>query len=305
MKDAVALSAVVALVMGDLEAGRPAREMRVLMGTTAEVQAWGADEPAAALDAAFRELADVDDAMSLWKETPLVRLNREGGLDAPPGLLAVIRSSLDVAAATGGAFDPTVGPLVRARSAEERARLLPLVGYGRVSIDGDHVRLPRGAALDLGGIAKGYAADRALEALKRAGASAGLVDLGTSSLGVFGTPLEVEVPGRGGPLGSFRVEEEAVSSSGGAEKPGHILNPRTGEPACCVVMATVVAATGIEADALSTALYVRGVDGLPMLARRGAEGFVLLDEAGTMVMRTTPGFADRHKLALGAGVALR
>ena len=283
----------------------PVREMRVLMGTTAEVQAWGAPEPAAALDAAFRELANVDDTMSLWKETPLVRLNREGRLDAPAELLAVIRASLDVAAATDGAFDPTVGPLVEAHSAEERQRVLPLVGYGRVGIEGSWVLLPRGAALDLGGIAKGYAADRALDALKSAGATAGLVDLGTSSLGAFGTALEVEVPGRDGPLGSFRVEDAAVSSSGGAEKPGHIVDPRTGEPAHGVLLATVVAPTGIEADALSTALYVRGISGLASLAARGAEGFVLVEESGRMVMQTTPGFAARHALAVGSGVVVR
>ncbi len=293
------------IAAGGFGAARPAREMRVLMGTTAEVQAWGALDPPTALDAAFQELEDVDDVMSLWKETPLVRLNREGRLDAPPPLLSVIRACLDIAASTDGAFDPTVGPLVRARSAEERARLLPLVGYGRVRLDGAHVRLPRGGALDLGGIAKGYAADRALDALRRSGASAGLVDLGTSSLGVFGTSLEVEVPGRNGPLGSFRVEDGAVSTSGGAERPGHIVDPRTGEPARGVVLATVVAPKGIEADALSTALYVRGGEGLSMLARRGAEGFVVIDEAGAMVMRTTPGFAGRHKLVLGAGVSLR
>ena len=303
---AASLLACAGLAAGvDLERVRPAREMRVLMGTTAEVQAWRAPEPSAALDAAFRELEDVDDAMSLWKETPLVRLNREGSLDAPPALLAVLRASLDIAASTDGAFDPTVGPLMTARSAEERARLLPLVGYGRVMLDGGHVRLPRGGALDLGGIAKGYAADRAIEALKRSGATAGLVDLGTSSLGVFGTSLEVEVPGRNGPLGSFRVEDGAVSTSGGTERSGHIVDPRTGEPARGVVLATVVAPTGIEADALSTALYVRGGEGLSMLARRGAEGFVLVDEAGTMLMRTTPGFAGRYRLVVDTGISLR
>jgi thiamine biosynthesis lipoprotein len=279
--------------------------MRVLMGTTAEVQAWGAPEPSAALDAAFRELTHVDDTMSLWKDSPLVRLNREGSLDAPAPLLEVLRAALDIAHATGGAFDPTVGPLLRAGSPEERARLLPLVGYRHVGIAGSRVELPHGAALDLGGIAKGYAADRALEALRRSGASAGMVDLGTSSLGAFGMPLQVDVPGPEGPLGSFRVEDGAVSSSGDAQQPGHIVDPRTGEPARGVVLATVVAPTGTEADALSTALYVRGAEGLPMLAARGAEGFVLVDETGTLVMRTTPGFADRHALALGPGVTLR
>lgn len=300
---AVALAGVAS--RADFERARPAREARVLMGTIAEVQAWGAREPTAALDAAFRELTAVDETMSLWKETPLVRLNREGRLDAPPELLAVIRASLDVAAASGGAFDPTVGPLLQARTAGERARALSRVGYGRVRIEGSRVALPPGAALDLGGIAKGYAADRALDALRHAGASAGFVDLGTSSLGVFGTPLEVEVPGRDGVLGSFRVENGAVSSSGGAERPGHIVDPRTGQASTGVVLATVVAASGIEADALSTALYVLGAEGLSMLEARGAEGFVLVREGEGMMMTTTPGFAARHALALGPGVRLR
>ncbi|HET7292425.1 MAG TPA: FAD:protein FMN transferase [Vicinamibacteria bacterium] len=283
----------------------PAREMRVLMGTTAEVQVWGAAAPAAALDAAFSELVAVDDAMSIWKETPLVRLNREGALDAPPGLLVVLRTALDIAHATDGAFDPTVGALAGARTDAERARQLTRVGYSRVCIEGPRVWLEPGTALDLGGIAKGYAADQALAALRSGGARAGLVNLGTSSLGVFGTPLVVEVPGAGAPLGSFRVEEAAVSSSGGSEKPGHVLDPRTGRPAEGVVLATVVAATGIEADALSTALYVRGAEGLALLPARGAEGFVLVRDSDGLVMRTTPGFAERHALALAPGVSLR
>ncbi len=289
----------------DFEHRRPAREMRVLMGTTAEVQAWGAREPAAALDAAFAELVAVDDAMSLWKETPLVRLNRDGRLDAPLNLLSVIRASIDIAASSGGAFDPTVGPLMGARSEEERARLLGLVGYTRVRLVGARVTLEAGTALDLGGIAKGYAADRALEALKRAGASAGIVDLGTSSLGAFGTPLAVEIPGPDGPLGSFRVAEAAVSSSGGAEKPGHIVDPRTGRAAEGLLLATVVAATGMEADALSTALFVLGPEGLSILTARGAEGFIIAHEGEGLVLRTTPGFAARHALALAPGVTLR
>src|SRR5262245_43397163 len=150
-----------AILLAAAIAAPPAREMRVLMGTTAEVQAWGAREPAAALDAAFDELVAVDETMSLWKETPLVRLNREATLVAPPDLLEVPRAALAVAAATDGAFDPTVEPLVRANSDAERARLLPRIGYGRVRIQGARVTLEPGAGIDLGGIAKGYAADRA------------------------------------------------------------------------------------------------------------------------------------------------
>src|SRR5262245_2073582 len=102
------MTGLLLLALAGASTTAPMREIRVLMGTTAEVQAWGAPKPTAALDAAFDALAAVDEAMSLWKESPLVRLNREGTLEVPPDLLVVLRTAFDIAAATDGAFDPTV-----------------------------------------------------------------------------------------------------------------------------------------------------------------------------------------------------
>lgn len=299
-----------------------AREVRLVMGTTAEVRVGGLAEPAPALDAAFGALALVDDRLSLFKESELARLNREGRAKASAELLAVLRHALDVAAASSGAFDPTVEPLVRAAGGlgdegrslgnEERRPLLASVGCHHVHLDPatGEVRLDPGTRLDFGGIAKGYAVDLALAAVRGAGAASGLVDLGGSSLAAFGERVVVEIRDPikkdGQPWAAFELRDGALGTSGGDQRPGHILDPRTGLPARRVLSATVVAGSAIEADALSTAVYVLGAEeGLALLRRRGAEGLVLLREGGRSVVRTTPGFAAARALRVARGVEVR
>lgn len=301
-----------------LAAGGPVREVRLVMGTTAEVSAFGLREVPPALDSAFAALDLVDRRLSLWRESELVALNRSGRAVVSPELRAVLNHALEVAAASKGAFDPTVEPLVRAaghlggnprrlRRCERRS-LLARVGWERVHLDAatSSVRLEPGTRLDLGGIAKGFAVDLALGALRGAGPTSGLVDLGGSSLAGFGAPLVLEVrdpsSGRAPPLASFEVKDGAVGTSGGDERPGHIVDPRTGRPARRVLSATVVASSGMEADALSTALYVMGEEGLALVRERGASGFVLLRRRGRSLIRTTPGFAARHGLVAAPGV---
>ena len=302
--------------------GTPVRETRLVMGTTAEVEVLGLADPAPALGAAFVALQRVDDSMSLFKPSELQQLNERGETRVSFDLLTVLQAALDVAAASGGAFDPTVEPLVRASgglggprrslAASERRRLLERVGYLRVHLDSAkaEVRLEPGTRLDLGGIAKGYAVDLAVGELRRAGAGAGHVDLGTSSLGAFGAPVTVDVrdpeSAKGGPWASFRLEEGFLATSGADQRGDHIFDPRTGRPARGVLSVSVVARTGLEADALSTAVYVLGVtEGMALMERRGAAGLVLLREEGRRVVRTTPGFGAAYGLVTAAGVAQR
>jgi len=302
--------------------GPPVRETRLVMGTTAEVQVTGLAEAGPVLAAAFAALSRVDDSMSLWKPSELQRLNDHGTGRVSPDLLAVVQGAVEVAAASGGAFDPTVEPLVRATGGlggrrralrpAERRLLLQRVGFARVHVDPAtaEVRLAPGTCLDLGGIAKGYAVDLAMGELRRAGAEGGLVDLGTSSLGVFGDPVAVDVrdpeSATGAPWASFRLADAFLATSGADQRGAHIFDPRTGRAARGVLSATVVARTGLEADALSTALYVMGAaDGLALLERRGAAGLVLLREHGRKVVRTTTGFGAAYGLVTAAGVALR
>jgi thiamine biosynthesis lipoprotein len=288
-------------------------EMRVLMGTTAEVRVGGLVEPVRGLDAAFAALERIDERMSLWRKSELVLLNEDGERAVSEDTFAVIRHALEVAAASGGAFDPTVEPLVEvggrpaplpagARTALER------VSYRLVRLDPRtrSVRLERRARLTLDGLAKGYGADLALAALRSAGAASGLVDLGGSSLAVFGEPLRLGVrdPAREeAPWAELVVEDAAVSTSGGDERSGHIVDPRTGMPARGVLQVTVVAATALEADALSTAAFVLGrEEGLALLVRRGAAGLVLEVEGGRRRIRTTPGFSAAYRLRARAGI---
>lgn len=290
----------------------PGREVRLVMGTAAEVQVSGLADPRPALDAAFAALDRVDQRMSLWKsESELSRLNARGRAHVSPELLLVLRAALELARDSGGAFDPTVEPLVRAAghlgeparglTSQELAALLTSVGHQRVHLEDSGVSLDPGTRLDLGGIAKGYAADLALGALRQAGARSGVVDLGGSSLAVFGRPVAVTVrdPERadGTPWASFELADRALSTSGGDQRPGHILDPRSGQPASGVLAATVLAKSAMEADALSTAAFVLGAQqGLALLERRRAAGFVLVRENGRAVLRTTHGFVRQHRL---------
>ena len=316
----VAALAALALAFADTP---PSGEMRVLMGTTAEVRALGLEDPRAALDAAFAALQAVDDSMSLWKDSELTALNRSGSGRVSEPLFATLRVALEVARASGGAFDPTVEPLVRASGGlggprrrldeGERRRLLERVGHRRVELDEAtrSVTLRDGARLDLGGVAKGHAVDLAVGALRASGATAGLVDLGRSSVAVFGQPLTLDVADpqdeRRRPWATLVLSDQALSSSSNAQQPDHILDPRSGLPARGLLGVTVVTASAAEADALSTAVFVLGAQaGLRLLRERGADGLLLLhDPRGRRLILLTPGFRDRHELQVAAGVLAR
>lgn len=307
------------LVLALLILGAGAREVRLVMGTPAEVRV-AAAAPQRALDAAFAALDLVDQKMSLWKESELLALNRSGGGAASPELLAVLVHALDVARASGGAFDPTVEPLVRAAGGfggprralrpDELQQLLGRVGWTRVHVEGDAIRLEPGTRLDLSGIAKGFGVDLALRALREAGAQSGLVDLGQSSIGTFGDPITLDLRDpellEGRPWGVFRLSDGHASTSAADQRADHLLDPRSGRPARGLLSATVVAHSGMEADALSTAAFVLGPEAsLALLERRGAEGILLLREGGRAIARATPGFADRYGLRTRSDVRLR
>jgi thiamine biosynthesis lipoprotein len=186
------------------------------------------------------------------------------------------------------------------------------VAAQRVHLDpaGHWVRLEPGTTLDLGGITKGYAVDRALATLRGAGARRALVNLGGSNLAVFGEPLTVAVRDpeslEAPRWASFTLSDAALGTAGVGPRPRPILDPRTGLPAHQVLAATVVAGSAMEADALGSAVYVLGADeGLALLARRGATGFVLYREGGRKVLRATPGFAAGHALEAAPDVQVR
>ena len=228
-------------------------QVRYVMGTTATVQAW-AENPGvaeAAVGAAYAAFDRVDSLMSTWRDdSVLSRLNRsEPGqwVDVGDEVVQVLGQAKVVAAASGGAFDPTVLPLVRLWGFRDGSLAVPdscalaatlsVLGHGNLELDegAGRARLTvRGAAVDLGGIAKGFALDVAAVAMRRAGVSGGLVDLGGNLL-VF----EEGPAGQVGIIDPSGQYERYLEIDG--RRFGHILDARTGWPVPGGLSATVVA----------------------------------------------------------------
>lgn len=239
-----------------------------------------------ALDAAQREIGRLERLLSVTKQTSdLARLNAGRTDTVSPDTAELISFALEMARRTGGAVDPTVYPAVRAwgftsqtyrvPSQEELDALLPLIGWQSVRLDGNTVRLPAGARLDLGSVAKGWAGDRVLALWRELGVTSGILRLGgnVQTLGAKpdGSPWVVGVrdPDGDGVLATLSVRDLAVVTSGSYERfferdgqlYHHIIDPSTGCPADSgLVSVTVVGEGGAYCDALSTALFVMGVE---------------------------------------------
>jgi thiamine biosynthesis lipoprotein len=240
------------------------------------------------------------------------------------GLLTL---ALEVAALSGGAFDPTVEPLVAlwgigtetaAVPAEaDIARARALVDYRRVTLDGAGrtAYLPEtGMGLDLGGIAKGYAADEANRLLDEADVAHAILDFGGNVVLRGGHPegkpwrvgIRKPVLGEDGYACVVSLRDGAVVTSGGYERYfvaadgavyHHIMDPATGRPAeTGLLSATIVCDNSTRADALSTACFVLGLDGALALldALDGVEGVLI---ASDRTIHTTPGLADVFAVA--------
>lgn len=273
---------------------------------------------------ALAEIATCESLMSIYRpESDIGRLNGEGyarEIEIDPRTFEVLGAALLRSRETGGAFN------VMILSTEQqwgfktgRARRVPAAKAGPApdgaslalkSEKGRHfARLSkRGVKIDLGGIAPGYAADRVVRLLRDRGVRRAMIDIGGECycLGrsARGGPWRVGVrhPRRDGLLVILELENRAVATSGDYEdyfiekgkRYSHIFNPRTGRPAeSGVVSATVVADSCAEADALSTAMLVMGVDGGLALARerRGVE-CLLVSGDGELSVSSSPGMSN-------------
>ncbi|MGI6495682.1 MAG: FAD:protein FMN transferase [Kiritimatiellia bacterium] len=278
------------------------------MGTIASVSLPAAEEGRlAARRAAVRDRWDeLERELSLFREgSDLWRLNEaagEGDVPIGPDTRRALRDALAMAEASGGAFDPTVGPLMaiwgfrggapleNPPDGEALASVRMLVGWTNVVLGAGSARLAKpGMRLDLGGIAKGFAVDEAWDLLRAQGAEDFLLNLG-GNIRVRGVPgpgrtgwrLGVRDPIRPDAiLGTIELRDgEAVATSGdyerfvqiGGVRYGHILDARTGRPVRGVAGVTVRAPSACLADGLSTALFVLGPDaGRKLLAERHPE----------------------------------
>lgn len=252
-----------------------------------------------ASEAAVRAVEVAERLLSTWRaDTPLARLNAAapGELhETPAALFGLLKKVFEWEEKTGGAFDPTVAPLVsawglrsggRIPGARElldarRATSTSLFSFEESSSSVS--RRHAAAGIDEGAWGKGWALDRAAEAARAAGATAVVLDLGGQVLSSGDeTSVAVAHPrDRARTVATIRLKDASASTSGNSERGlavdgrrvGHILDPRTGEPAPDFGSVTVVAPDGLAADVLSTAFFVLGPEqGLALSARLRADG---------------------------------
>ena len=276
---------------------------RMSMACLYAIEAYGPD--AAALprivEDAFDEVDRIDRLMSHYKaDSPLSRLNRDARRGPAPverELFDFIAEAMRYSRESDGAFDITVGPLMKAWGffrGDGRVPSPDELAVARRSVGSRHVTLDAatrsiafddpGVELDLGGIAKGYAVDRAVAFLRRRGVVAALVSAGGSSVYGLGAP-----PERDGwtiaiqdPLDAsktafdVRLHDRALSSAGSSEKffeadgkaYSHIMDPRTGRPVQGMLSVAVLSAEATAGDALDDALFVLGPTGSGKYLRR-------------------------------------
>jgi thiamine biosynthesis lipoprotein len=277
------------------------------MGTVFRITVY-TDNPFEALSAAFDRVGELDDKLSDYKpDSELMRLCGEAYLKPMPvsdDLYRVLKKALQLSADSEGAFDVTLGPVIRLW----RLKLVPSrpqiddamkrVGYQHVLL-GDHrvqLELP-GMQLDLGGIAKGFAAEEALKVLRARGITRALVaasgDLaigdpppGKTAWTVSLEPLHEkhEVELRNTFVGTSGDTEQFVEAGG--VRYSHIIDSKTGLGLTKRIGVTVMAPDGMLADALGTTLSVvtarRGVEAAQALAHKynGVKALIALDPVG-------------------------
>ncbi|MDF1533880.1 MAG: FAD:protein FMN transferase [Methanosarcinaceae archaeon] len=269
----------------------PFSETRSVMGTIVTINVLDTNETHAfeSIDKAFDEIYYVDKLMSSYKnDSELTVLNTFGHLDnANPDFVYVLERSKYYSEISDGAFDVTIKPILDLWSdkyspggtympptTDEINETLQLVDYSGIVIEGGSISLRPNMSVILGGIAKGYSVDRAIESLKIDGITNGFVNAGGD--GRFIGLNEENAPwviGLQNPdkneeaVTRMAISDMAVATSGNYEryfsdaaKVSHISDPRTGYSAQELISATVIADTAIDADALATAVFVLGGD---------------------------------------------
>jgi FAD:protein FMN transferase len=265
------------------------------MGTIFSLVMYGKDKAflAEVANAVFEEIDRVDAQMSNYKpDSEISNIDRHAyqtDVLVEPRLFHLLQFALQRSADTGGAFDPTVGPLMkhwgffrghgRLPSQRELNEVLKHVGYKHIKLNPEartiRFDIP-GIDLDLGAIAKGYAVDRGVDVLRSDGVTSALLSSGMSSIYALGAPpgerawtVTIRDPfDRQKAADILRLKNYSISISGDYEKffvingkrYCHIMDPRTGWPVENMLSTVSLAATGTQTDGLSTSFFVMGVE---------------------------------------------
>jgi len=294
------------------------KETRILMDTFCEISCYGdsKDKSIAAIGAAFKEMERIEKVFSKFnKNSEVSNINRLAGLEkvaASEEVFKLTEKSVYYSRISDGAFDITVAPLMEIWGFVRRHKSIPDketienalegVGYKNIELDPKKLSvkfLNKKTKIDFGGIAKGYAVDRAKDVLVSRGIKNGLVNLGGNIFALGSAPgnkawkIGVEDPrNKGKLLRSFELTNRAMSTSGnyerffeiGGKRYSHIINPLTGEPCQGIISVTVAADSAEQADGLSTAIFVMGEEkGLNLAKSIKGIKVLILKEDGKII----------------------
>ncbi|HMS84238.1 MAG TPA: FAD:protein FMN transferase [Nitrospira sp.] len=295
------------------------------MGTLVTITAVGAnaDSGHKAVQVGFDEIKRLERLLSTWRaDSELSHVNSEAGhrpVQVSQETVELVTRALEMVELTAGGFNIALGPAIDIWSVTEREhipdqeelqRLKPLVDWRDVQVNRktDTIYLPRkGMRIDIGGIGKGYAADRAVEEMKRTGATGGVVALSgdIKTFGVLpdrkGFPVGIRHPREEGTvMAVLDLHDEAISTAGDYERfferdgirYHHILDSQTLQPARGCQSVTVIAKEGTVADGLDTGIFVLGPErGMALVEHLPGVEAIIVDANGTMMVSS--GLRDR------------
>lgn len=258
------------------------------------------------------------------EDSELYQLNQTGEGTLSPESIQILSRGLELCQQTEGALDISIYPVVRSwgfttgeyqiPQPDVLQSLVQLVDYQAIQLEGDTVTLAEGMELDLGSIAKGYVGDQIADMAEASGVTSGLLTLGGNIQAIGTKPtgelwrVGIQDPAGDAPLGVVEVDNQAVVTSGGYERYfvgddgeiyWHIIDPETGYPARAgLISVTIVAESGAYSDALSTALFVMGLEeAVDYWQSHQDFDFILMTEAGDIYV--SHGLEERFSLLEG------
>jgi len=310
---------------------------QMIMGTFVHVAAVAENSGTAkkCVQAALEEICKVDELMSDYKsDSEISRVNSradEKAVQVSEATYEVLQRSVEFSKMTDGAFDITVGPLVALFREAKESKVAPSeqqialarskVGFEKLKLDSENKTVQfsdKGMLLDLGGIAKGYAIDKAIEAAQRCGAIGAMVDIG-GDVRCFGLPPEgkdhwliglqdpnsaIEGIEGGGLLLVLKITNAAVATSGDyqqfvlieGKRYSHIMDRRTGTSAEGLSSVTIIADNATDADALATSVSVMGAEkGLALIEKLPGTEAILITSGPKYEVTKTSGAGDYVK----------
>lgn len=319
--------AVAACRPGGAPAAKPYKETQFLMDTIVDVTAYGPGAEAAvkAAFAEFRRLHDISNHFDPASQVSQIsRAAGRGPVKADPDLIYMLQRSRELSDKLDGVFDVTVGPLSElwgvgrkgdyVPTQAEIDAVLPLVNYRLVKVDeaAGTVYLPKvGMKLDLGGIAKGYAVDKAIAVLKSHGIQSALINAGGDVRIIGRRPdgnpwrIGVQHPRKGDAVIAklALTDWDTMETSGdyqrfitvGGVRYSHILDPRTGRQPRQLASVTMAVNNSADGDIFSTALFILGPErGLALLGQFPGVEAIMVDDGGRVTV--SPGLAGKAEI---------